>query len=263
MKNTFLKLWNNIYLRHILFALAAIVLILIISSILLDQITRHGVSKPLPDFTGKTLDSALAIAKANNWRIEVTDSVFRKDFPKGAVWKQNPDSGSYVKKNRKIFLTVNSLSQKKEVLPKVVGLSLRQAKAVLTAKGFRVGQLIYDSKDYATNNVLQQLYMKHNIEPGVMLPVGEYIDLRLGLDTVNVTAISVPNVMGAVKQSAEDIIIENSLNYKCIFDPNIKTVTDSLNSTVYKQEPEANATSYYGHTVTVWLKRQKIKTKQN
>jgi beta-lactam-binding protein with PASTA domain len=238
-----------------------VIFILILSNVFLNIVTRHGKSLPLPDFGRKTLDSVLIIARANDLRIEVTDSVFRYDFPKGAVLMQNPEAGIHVKKNRKVFLTINALSQKKESVPNVTGMSLRQAKTAFAAKGFKVGALNYDPSDYATNNVLRQTYKGDNIEPGTLLPTGEYIDLKLGLDTTALATVSVPEVTGLMKSTAEDLIVDNSLNYQHVFDANIKNLTDSLNSIVYKQEPETGTHSYYGRTVKIWLKLSRNKSK--
>ncbi|MDR3246176.1 MAG: PASTA domain-containing protein [Prevotellaceae bacterium] len=248
------KLWDNILLRNIFLAVAAIVVLLIFSSVFLDLFTRHGKSAPVPDFTGKTMDSVLIIAEKNHLRIEIIDSLFRIDAPRGSVFLQNPEAGTHVKKNRKIFVTLNSFSPRKETVPNVKERSLRQAKTELNAKGFRIGKLEYVHKYERTNLVLAQLYRKKEIEPGVLLPVGEHIDLQLGLDSASYS-ISIPNVVGLKRQMAEDVIIENSLNYILSFEgKGIRTITDSLNCVVSKQEPPAGSKSYFGNNVRIWLK---------
>lgn len=250
-----MKLWNNILLRNIVLATISVVFLLIFSSVFLNMFTRHGKSSPVPDFTGKVLDSVLIIAEQNNLRIEVIDSVFRIDMPRGAVLLQNPVQGTQVKKNRKIFLTMNSFSPRKEPLPNVKDISLRQAKTELNAKGFRVGKLEYSYRHRYINDVFGQMYKGREIEPGVLLPVGEYIDLRLGLDSLSFTPFNVPDVRGLTKHAVEDIIIENSLNYTLTFDrQGVATVTDSLNCVAYDQEPPAGSIAYYGDCVRVKLR---------
>jgi beta-lactam-binding protein with PASTA domain len=242
-------------MRHVLFAAILVAVLLIFSSVFLDMFTRHGKSAPVPDFTGKTLDSVLIIAGKNNLRIEVVDSVYRVDMPRGAVLMQNPVQGTHVKKNRKIFLTMNSFSPRKEPLPNVKDISLRQAKTELNAKGFRVGKLEYSYRHRFTNDVFGQMYNGREIEPGVLLPVGEYIDLRLGLDSLAFEPFNTPNVTGLAKQTVEDVIIENSLNYTLVFDRRgVKTITDSLNCVAYEQDPPAGTIVYYGDNVKVKLK---------
>jgi beta-lactam-binding protein with PASTA domain len=256
------KLWNNLLFKNIVFALVTVIFLLILSSILLDIFTRHGKSSPVPDFTGKLLDSVLIIATQNNLRIEIIDSVFRVDIPRGSVLLQNPEPRTHVKKNRKIFLTMNSFSPRKELLPDVRDISLRQAKTELNAKGFRVGRLEYSYQHPYTNNVFQQMYKGRTIEPGVLLSVGEYIDLKLGLDSIYTSSFNVPDVIGLTKQAVEDVIIENSLNYTLIFDrKGVTTVTDSLNCVAYEQYPPAGSTAYYGNRVQVKLKLPKTSIK--
>jgi beta-lactam-binding protein with PASTA domain len=241
-----------------LLALMLMIFLLIFSNIFLDVFTRHGKSAPVPNLIGKTLDSVLFIAQKNSLRIEIIDSIFRADRQRGSVLVQNPEPGMLVKKNRKIFLTMNSFSPQKEAVPNVKEISLRQAKTVLNAKGFRVGKLEYSYLHPFINDVFAQMYKGKEIEPGVLLPVGEYIDLKLGLevkeDSVSLTTI-VPDVSGYAKQSIEDIIIENSLNYILVFDrKDVKTVTDSLNCVAYEQEPPAGSVAFYGDNVRVKLK---------
>jgi beta-lactam-binding protein with PASTA domain len=241
-----------------LLVLMLTILLLVFSNIFLDVFTRHGKSAPVPNLTGKTLDSALFIAQKNSLRLEIIDSVFRVDMQRGSVLIQNPEPGTQVKKNRKIFLTMNSFSPRKESVPNVKDISLRQAKTVLNAKGFRVGKLEYSYQHPYINDVFAQMYKGHEIEPGILLPVGEYIDLKLGLkmkeDSVSLKT-SVPDVSGYAKQSAEDLIIENSLNYILVFDrKGVKTVTDSLNCVAYDQEPPAGSAAFYGDYVRVKLK---------
>jgi hypothetical protein len=222
--------------------------------VFLNTFTRHGKSFPVPDFTGKMFDSVLVIAEKHNLRIEIIDSLFRVDMPRGSVLLQNPEPKTHVKKNRKIFLTMNSFSPRKESLPNVKDISLRQAKTELNAKGFRIGKLEYSHQHRFTNDVCGQMYKGREIEPGVLLPIGEYIDLRLGLDSLNYTTFTVPEVKGLTMHSVEDVIVENSLNYIFTFDrKGVKTITDSLNCVAYEQDPPAGSIAYYGDNVRVKL----------
>ncbi|MDR1593466.1 MAG: PASTA domain-containing protein, partial [Prevotellaceae bacterium] len=163
--HSLLKLWNNVLIRNILLATTLVIILLICSSVFLNMFTRHGKSSPVPDLTGKTLDSVLIIAGKHNLRIEVVDSVFRVDAQRGSVLLQNPEAGMQVKKNRKVFLTMNAFSPRKEPLPDVREISLRQAKTELHAKGFRVGKLEYSYHNPYTNNVFAQIYKGQEIEP--------------------------------------------------------------------------------------------------
>jgi beta-lactam-binding protein with PASTA domain len=253
------KLWNNILFRNVLLSVTTVALLLVASSIFLDSYTRYGKSSLTPDFTGLSLDSVHAIADKYKWRIEIIDSIFEPDLPRGSVLLQNPENGIPIKMNRKIFLTINSRAPRKEAVPNVKEISLRLAKTMLNNREFRVGRLDYSSEHPYTNQVFKQMYHGREIEPGILLPIGEYIDLKVGLnpesDSDSISVLRVPNVAGLTKEIAEDVIIENSLNYTLVFETKgIQTVSDSLRCVAYKQDPPAGTATYYGHTVKIWLK---------
>ncbi|MDR2466739.1 MAG: PASTA domain-containing protein [Prevotellaceae bacterium] len=250
------RFFKNVWVRHLAGAFLTVIFIFAFSNVFLDYFTRHGDSFPLPEFTGRTLDSVRFIAQANDLRLEVIDSVYRRDVPGGVIFMQNPEAGMSVKKNRKVFLTINSRSPQKELVPWVVGFSLRQAKAKLNAVGLRVGKLIYDNSDPATDNVLQQKYKGRYINDGEKIPVGEYIDLVLGLNFEELT-VSVPDLIGRSKHTVEDALVESSLNYSLVFDRTVKNYTDSLNAVAYRQDPAAGTKLDRGSTVEIRFKYSK------
>jgi beta-lactam-binding protein with PASTA domain len=256
MNETLKRIWKSVYFRHAVAAIMLICLLLYLSSIFLDAFTRHGKSSPTPDMTGKSVKEAQRVADSAGLRIEVTDSVNRHDIPRGSVYMQNPEPGILVKKNRKIFLSINSVLPTKSKVPSVEHLSLRNAKADLNAKGFRVGKLIYISG--YNNHVYKQMYRGHRIDPDTELEVGEYIDLQLGSDTTS-NAAAAPNVAGMVRARAEDAIIENSLNYSFVFDKNVKTYIDSIEAVAYSQDPEAGTKLKSGAGVKVMMRLPKRK----
>ncbi|MDR2563138.1 MAG: PASTA domain-containing protein [Prevotellaceae bacterium] len=254
-KNNIIKnAWTNVYVRNLVYALAVLIVLVCAVKIFLDVFTRHGESEPVPDFVGMKLDSVKILAHKTKLRTEIVDSVFRYDFPKGCVSRQNPEAGTPVKKNRKIYLTINSLSPRKEAVPDVVGCSLRDAMSMLGRSGFRVGKLNYVYDDKGTNNVLEQMYGNRKIEPGVLLQVGANIDLKLTLvDSVALSTL-VPNVVGFSFERAINSIVDNSLNYELHYDRSVKNIADSLNSTVYKQDPLGGEHLHYGANVNIYLR---------
>lgn len=246
--------WTNVYVRNLVYALAVLIVFVFAAKIFLDVFTRHGESEPVPDFVGMKLDSVRILSHKAELRAEIVDSVFRYDFPRGCVSKQNPEAGTPVKKNRKIYLTVNSLLPRKEAVPDVVGCSLRDAMSLLGRSGFRVGKLNYVYDDKGTNNVLEQMYGNRRIEPGALMPVGVNIDLKLGLvDSIGLATV-VPNVVGFSFERAINSIVDNSLNYALHYDKSVKNIADSINSVVYKQEPLGGGHSHYGASVNIYLR---------
>ena len=250
--------FNHWFVKNILYAAAAILGVMILATFLLGVITQHGKVVEVPDFTNMTVDQARQAASDAGVKVIVYDSVFVRKMGRGCVFSQNPKAGSDVKKGRKIALTINAVNAKKISMPNLVGFSLRQARAELSAKGLYLGKIIY-TEDMATDNVLRQLYRHTDIKHGKKIDSGSTIDLVVGL-SYDDHMTYVPDVSGMRYLRAVDAIHDNSLNIGHVkFDKNIRTYTDSLDATVYKQVPEASSTVpiIKGENVTLYLKLDK------
>ena len=242
----------------------AIIAVIVISVLLLKVITRHNRELAVPDFSGLSIPEAKKIADKSDLKLEITDSVFLPRAPRGAIFKQNPAPGAHVKKNRKIFLTINSIEPKRIAMPSLTGLSFRQAKAELISRNLNVGKLIY-AEDMATNNVLSQLHQGRKIQSGKLIETESYIDLELGLSPdQNMT--SIPAVVGFSYLTARDIILDNSLNIGNLsFDASVKTYADTISSVVIKQFPEPSdfLNTLYGSNVNLTLSTDRSKIPGN
>ena len=131
------------------------VVLLILTSVGLSLITRHGKTVTTPDFTNLSVKQAEEVAREGHVKVKVTDSVFVRRLPGGVVYRQQPKAGSTVKKGRSVFLTINSIVPRKVVMPNLFGYSVTEARAELQNRGLNLGKLTY-VKDIATNTVLGQ-----------------------------------------------------------------------------------------------------------
>ncbi|MCF0172442.1 MAG: PASTA domain-containing protein [Bacteroidales bacterium] len=235
---------KNIFLRNLIAGLVCVALALVLIVQLLSLFTRHNKELQVPDFTSLSVEEARSIAKQESLRIEIADSVFVKQMPLGSVFSQNPKAGSSVKKNRRIFLTINSTVPRKVAVPSLIGYSLRQAAAEISSAGLRIGRLSYVS-DIATNNVLRQQAHGRDLPPGRMVESDSEVDLVLGLcEGAGDNLTSVPVVKGYTWKSATAIIHECSLNIGRVkFDDSVKDYADSLRAVVYDQRPRPGDTT--------------------
>lgn len=243
----------------------AVIIILAITggaSLILKGITQHNKEIEVPDFSLLSVEDAQLVAKQNDVRIEVTDSVFIKRIPRGSVFSQKPEAGSHVKKGRRILLTINATAPKKVVMPNLIGYSLRQAKTVLLTNGLKVGRLRY-KEDIATDNVLGQQIDGRDIRAGREIEAESQIDLILGLDPNNCMTY-VPHLTGYKYEVAVDNITEHSLNVgKVRYDETVTTFEDSTNAVVYRQSPAYNPESpcFMGTAVDISLTVSQAKLK--
>ncbi len=254
----FAKLKGNILLKHLIISGCSVLILLLALFYLLKFITRHNQEFEVPSFINMTVEEAETIARENELRLEVTDSVYIQRMAPGAIFRQNPEASSMVKKNRRILLTINAKQPKMVKMPELAGYSLRQAQSELISNQLTLGKLIY-VEDIATNNVLGQLYNGRNIKAGEKIPSNSVIDLRLGLnEDDNITYI--PEVRGIPFRLVRETLAESSLNLgRAIFDESVKDYADSLNALVYKQipEPSDSSTVIMGSGVTVYLSKVK------
>ncbi|MDR2927662.1 MAG: PASTA domain-containing protein [Cytophagaceae bacterium] len=220
----------------------------------LNLYTRHGNSKPLPDFTGLTEAQLQRLIQNNQWRYTVVDSVHLADVPKGVVIEQVPKAGEHVKKNRNIFFTINAWDDEQVSIPNLQDYSLRNAKALLESYGLAVGELIYIPSEY-TNLVLGQHLNGKPVVPGTLVSKGTVVDLLIGRG-LSSKLTAVPNLMGLERPIAEQVATSLGLNLGAIiFDGSVVSPDDSAKAFVWRQTPTSasGAMLNIGASINVWL----------
>lgn len=246
------KIWGNWIVRNIVLAVAAVLTLVTLVSILLSLGTQHGREIEVPDFTNMTWSEAHKAASDRGVRVILADSVYIKRLKPGVVYLQTPEAGAHVKRGRRVRLTTNTLVPKEVEMPSLVGYSMRQAKAELARHGLTLGRLIY-VRDIATNSVLRQQRGGVDIKPGTILASGTTINLVLGLNP-NDNMTYVPKLIGKQYLPAVDLILESSLNVgKLRFDETVKTYADSVSAFVYQQRPAASEKMRMGTELTLSL----------
>ena len=225
------------FLRHLGLA-AAIAIILLLGTLLWLKIyTHHGKTITVPDLTGLTVEEVEDVSSSRHLRFEVIDSVFSNEMPRGTVIKHNPSGNSRVKKNRKIFLTMNAVNQEMIAMPQLVGLSFRQARLAMQNAGLIQGTIEY-RPDYAKNNVLQQKHNDSVIKEGTEITKGSVIDLVLGMGLSSSTT-RIPNLVGTELEEAREIIARYYLNLGAVtYDESFQDAEDSLGAFIWRQYPE-------------------------
>jgi eukaryotic-like serine/threonine-protein kinase len=245
--------------KQIKVMLAIFFAIIFSTSILLHCITRHNSKRTVPDFSGLTLKEAQELASDNKLRIAISDSIFNMEKQAGTVLEQEPKVGAFVKKNRRIFLVMNALNPEKVHMPNIIGVSLRQAVAILESNGLYVARFKY-VPDIATNIVMKQYCGNKEITPGKNINKGSEIDLVLGKAGWNDPVI-VPELKELTLLQARKQAVLSYLNLgKVSYDYTVKNAQDSIKATVYKQKPKFsdNQTVAMGSKIELWLTIKKV-----
>jgi beta-lactam-binding protein with PASTA domain len=244
---------------HILIAIGLIFLLLFLFVLSLDWITKHGESNTVPAVTGKTLSEVESILEQKGFEIVVQDSVFYDSIPRGMVMRQIPEADEVVKVNRTVYVTINRIIAPDVEVPKLNGLSYRNAEMVLRNLGLRVGDTTFRT-DFAKNTVLEVLYQGKMITPGAKIKMGTSVDLVISSGIGN-ESILVPKLMGLTYEEARALLDAQGIILGApVFNADIR---DSAVAYVYKQRPAPKTedgkrlSMRAGQMVDIWLQVEK------
>jgi eukaryotic-like serine/threonine-protein kinase len=171
---------SKTFLKQIILAVVALAVLSFVLLKWLNISTNHGEFETVPNLTGKSISVAQIELEQNNLVIKIQDSAnYNPKYPKFSVIEQDPKAGAKVKKDRKIYITLNPSGYRKMAVPDLKERTYRQAKPTLEAIGFSIGKITYVD-NIGKDMVLKMLFKGKEIKPGVMLPKTSKIDLVLG-----------------------------------------------------------------------------------
>ncbi len=251
-------LWNFLKSRFLwLNILAAIVLVIAICWVVfwrLDVYTRHGESVEVPDLSGMYVEEAELILKDSNLGYEIIDSVYIRSMKGGEIAEQTPVAGTKVKKNRKVYITVNSKQRKMVMVPNLVGESRRKVQSNLKTLGFNVDSVRYEPYEF-NDEVLAVMWGDSVLTAGAKLPDGSQIILVVGQNDMSIEVV-VPSFLGMTLPEAQKMIKEYRLSFgSAYFDKIPVDSIDSLKFRVYQQHPDAGLSVYGGKAVELKLSK--------
>ena len=226
--------WKNVSL-----AVGIILVFLLFTMSCLRVYTHHGKSLAVPDYREMPLDETIENIESKKLRYIIFDSQYVAEKAPGVILDQHPQPDLLVKKNRKIFLTINASSPGKIEMPNLVGITLREARIKLEAFGLSLGHLYY-RYDISENVVLDQQYSGHKIAAFDSVTKGSKIDLVLGKGLANVRRM-VPNLVGMSIQEAQMAATNATFNIGAVIEDNtIAESPDTLIPFIFKQKPESH-----------------------
>ncbi len=246
-------LTSRVFLKHLFLSVVIVIAIFIIVLQQLKSYTHHGEAYPVPDFMGLTNNEIEATAKLAHLKYEIIDSMHFDGANPGAVVEQIPEPGFKVKKNRIVFLTVNSTVPEKVVLPKLTDISFRQAMGLMENCGLKPGKITYQPSEY-NNLVLNVEQNSKALKQGDIILKGSNVDLVIGSNN-GIQDTPLPNLTGMTFTEAEPILTNCMLNTgSLIYDGTIISSEDTLAAIIWKQYPGKNIKLVsLGTSVDLWL----------
>lgn len=170
-------------LLHIALMILASVIIVVLALVWMHFFTRHGSSIEIPNVYGISALEAERMLDDAHLRCEVIDSVYTTEVAPGAVYDVTPQIGSQVKAGRIIFLTINASSPRNGVIPSLVDVSERQARARLISLGFEHITPSYVAGDFDDLTMGIQLPSGEMLAPGTRVPLSTHLILLVSVAT--------------------------------------------------------------------------------
>ena len=184
MRNFLSFLTSKTFLIQLGLALLASGVLIFLSMQWLKSTTDHGEFVQVPDLSKKSVTEMRDVLALKDLRYEVVDSAnFDPQYPRFSIIEQNPPAGSKVKKNRKIYVTVNPSGYKKVSVPDIIQVTRRNATSMLRAVGLDVDKVTYID-ELGKDMVYRIRFEGKYIKPGDKLARTSSIELVCGNGTV-------------------------------------------------------------------------------
>ena len=174
------------YLKSKVFAVQVLVSLLIIFVLAylfmhwLTFTTDHGNEITVPNLAKMTEEQVEETVDDLDLDYVLLDSVdFNPAFPKHTVVEQDPMPGAKVKKDRKIYIKINSSGFTMVRIPNLIQKTYRQAVPTLKSLGLEPGEITY-KPDLAKDMVLEMHCNGKKLNPGDKIFKSSKIDLVLG-----------------------------------------------------------------------------------
>ena len=216
----------------ILFAIGAVILVVLIAFYSLGSYTRHGSGIPVPKVTGMQIDRALSTLKDQSFGVNI-DSVYVADQVPGTVIEQDPDAGTNVKEGRVVYLKIVKNQAPNVSLPDIIDAPYISAAATISNYGLKIGDTTYKA-DIARNHVLEVRFAGQPIQAGTKIPKGSKIDLVLG-DGAGASEVEIPDLANQDLDAAKFTLKYSGLLLGTITYEG--TITDSTNLVIVSQIP--------------------------
>ena len=173
-------IFSKYFFKQLFKAIVLTLFFVLVLYFYLNITTNHNKYINVPELKGVNLNKAKVILEENNLSYVILDSaLYNPDYPKFSILEQLPKSNSQVKKNRKIYLTLNPSNYGKVSVPNIIQITQRSANSSLLASGLEIGDVSYEN-NIGKDMVLEILFNGNKLNIGDMVPKKSKIDLVLG-----------------------------------------------------------------------------------
>lgn len=202
----------------------------------------------VPDLTDMTIEEAEKVLEEANLRLdENVEFETSEEIEEGHIIKQNPGANQYVKKNRKIKITVSSGLEEGDIaIPQVEGLLGTEAEDRLLDAHLNVK--VEEKED---DKVAEGYVISQSPKANTKVSKGYTVIIYVSKGKAEDEQIVVPKLTGSTKAQAEALLEQKGLT--------LGSVSEEENSaekgTVIAQNPSANTGVMKGSSVNITVSK--------
>ena len=183
----------------------------------------------VPKVIGLRDQDAINELKDANLDPIVSDTTFDDKVPKGSVMFQKPETGSIVKKGRRVYIIISG-GEPMVTVPTLKGHSITDAKLSLDRVGLKMGHVNEQSSQTPKDVIFDQQFTS-----GTQLRKGESVGITVSIGPVEEGEITVPDLIGKSLTEAEKLLADSALvvgkiNYQPSFSLLPNTILDQYPS---------------------------------
>ncbi len=224
----------------------------------LDSYTHHGESVQVPSVIGMNESEAELLLRDLSLGYEVIDSLHNKRLKPGEIAEQVPAPESFVKRNRKVYITVNAKSKRTLLFKDYRGYSFRKAQTNYRNLGFTADDVKFVPSEYS-GEVLEIESEGKVLKAGDKIKEGAVLRLVVGQAGGDMKVL-MPSFHGMRYADAVNLMkahkfIEGAFN----FDETVVSAEDNKNFFVYGQEPKEGTMVVAGKNIDLYFSKDKNK----
>lgn len=227
--------------------------------------THHGESVQVPDYVGMSFREAAKKARARDFAVSISDSLYVPGKAPGEITAQNPVADSRVKEGRTIYFTVTKNNPDIIQLPNLAGsddYDLYSRKLSRLGLKPRIVARIADPRLPEPNTIVAVIYrndtITQKIREGFRVEMGATIDFVVS-DKITLN-VAIPDCVCETLGAAKFLLQASNLSIGSIIKD--ASVTDEQTAYVWRQSPryDPNGTLRVGEQMDLYLTQEKPQT---
>ena len=193
-------------IRIILSIIGMIVVFSIVAEyIVMPAYTRQNQNRIMIDIKNRNLDDVIKILKSENYRYEISDTLYTNKFKLGTIVDQYPKPNTRVKSGRTVRLKI-AQPEKSVAIPNLIGQSRRSAELELNQMGLLIDTVYTEYNPEYPNGTIAWQYPKAGDRR--KKGMGIQITVSKGMPP---NFFQVPNLIGLSINQAKDLIFKSRL----------------------------------------------------